>query len=381
MPRTPFPLVPSEDLPHGWAAPAVTAQARSLARELLALSDRSGARRAAAAARRLRQECADAASLPYGEDARASRGNLDNDRFFGVLRVRGDARTVLLGSTAQAYAELLDELAAAGSALERSTLDELGRGLGELVAAVTGEPSSVLPTPRGVSCPRAATDRPLRRWRRGHHLFLVLLQGLAVTTGGLTSALDGPRTGSDRTGTDRARRPVRGYEARGWARLITLLRASSAALSFTGDFAGLDYRTHVRPLMSDPVVPGGMTGLDLRDHACLLDRLRDLGTALVRNPPPDEESARRPALLCEVLTEVYEDHGRVCARFVGEDRTSLIADSGPPAVTALRRMATARLHLLPGPHHDGPAGAGPGERTRPAADGPDDGDAGPEQAR
>ncbi|MFC4112870.1 hypothetical protein [Nonomuraea zeae] len=318
----------------------MSTRVRQASRALLNHDRQAGERELSASARRLRQACRGAEERPFGHDPRASRGNLDNDRFFGVVRVAGDPYTVLLGATAQAYAELLDELGHAGTTLDEPTLGELGLGLAALIAAATGETPAALPMPRRPADPAAATDQPLRRWRRGHHLFMVLLQALAITAGGLTATIR-----SAAASGEEARERLRAQ----WALLTTLLRGSSAALRFTGDFAGIDYITRVRPLMSDPTVPGGMTGLELRDHRFLVRRLRELGAALKSDAAAGEVCAHGSAAFQTVLAEVYAAHGEVCAHFVGADRTSLIAAGGPPAVAVLERLAAARLQLFPEP--------------------------------
>ncbi|WP_059007624.1 hypothetical protein, partial [Streptomyces specialis] len=330
--QAPFRLVPSEELPPGWDPSPAAPELRASARAVLALPAGTDTRAARRAARRLRTVCHRAVVRPFGPDHRASQGNLDNDRFFGVQRVVGDPLTVLTGATAQAYGELLDELDHGGTALETGPLAVLAEGLGSLLAAATGEKPAVLPLPRRAADPARAVAEPLRRWRRGHHVFMAMLQGLAVTAGGLTASL---------------RRPAHEDLAGQWELLITLLDGSSAALRFTGDFAGLDYLSQVRPLMSDPVVPGGMTGLELRDHQQFLTRLKLLGRALAESERPGEAAVRGAARFRGVLARVYTDHGLVCSEFVGADRASLIAAGGPPAVRVLDRLAESRVRLLP----------------------------------
>ncbi|HNH46278.1 MAG TPA: hypothetical protein PKY30_04545 [Myxococcota bacterium] len=169
--------------------------------------------------------------------------------------------------------------------------------------------------------PSAEADA-LSIWRRGHHVFFVLTQGMVMSFALSAEAL--------RSGHWEA--------ARGHLELaIRLMDASGTAMELAACFSAEDYEATVRPSMHPPATRAELSGMMSSDHVALMAELAGLRTQL--------------ALAQDRL---YDRHIHVCERFV--DRApSLKSGGATPAVVVLERLRDRRL----GParlHHPSPAG-------------------------
>ncbi|MCO6704260.1 hypothetical protein KQH42_27940 [Streptomyces sp. CHA1] len=276
---------------------------------------------------------------PVGADPEESPGNRANDEAFAIVRVQGDALHQLRHSTARAYLTLCEEESSTGTALPAEQLRRLHVAFGALFALYSGPVDHRAMAPQ--DSPRPHRPLPphtmgeadaLRRWTRGHHVFMALVQGMVVAFSCMGDRL-------------RADEPE---QARPFLILAgTLMRGSAAALAFTGDFPYSAYSVRVRPTLIPPNAPPDMTGLRWRDHEYLIRVLTELRPVFGELPPLLEAERGQFA---ETLEEAYEAHKTVCSHFVGSDQSSvLMADrTNESAVTTLDRFKRSRRQLVSG---------------------------------
>ncbi len=171
------------------------------------------------------------------------------------------------------------------------------------------------------------TSPAIATWRRGHHAFFVLTQGLVVAFALAAEALRDGRWG----------------RARELLELATaLLDASGAAMKLAGEFSIDDYAEVIRPSMQPPALSVALSGEMSADHAALMRQLADLRTLLESHGERLEPTVTG---LRRALTTLYDRHIHVCESFVAGP--SLLGGSaGPPAVEVLKRIKTARLRHL-----------------------------------
>lgn len=265
-------------------------------------------------------------------DPGESAGNRDNDQAFGIVRVDGDRPALLLRSVLGSYLILLDEVVRSGTRLTTEQWTVLRCGFTALLGHLAGFPVSE-DCPMAQAIPRrddTASADALRRWVRGHRLFMVIVQGLGLAIAELNE------TGSQPA--EQAAVPL------GLA--ITLLRASEEALRFASDFTSAEYYDQVRPTLTPPVAPAGMSGLHWRDHEYLLKQLAMAGSVL-RGLAPELQPMRRQ--FRQSYADVYDAHQLVCARFVGTEATSLLMTpkSKQSAVGVLGQYKRVRLQHIP----------------------------------
>ncbi|MFD0332603.1 hypothetical protein ACFQZ0_02040 [Streptomyces erythrogriseus] len=197
-----------------------------------------------------------------------------------------------------------------------------------------------LPAPLPVpGCPSSGPEPldGLRRWVRGHHVFMVLAQGGTVAVNSLTAAAEAGDEEAAATAAEVASR---------------VMRACRAALQFAGDANPDQYRSEIRPTLMPPVAPPQMSGLRWRDHEALVAALTASGEAW------SWLAERRPDALTDFRTALdatYESHKGVCGNFVGSQSPSLLATSRShrPAVGVIEQFRRLRVGTLPAaPHPD-----------------------------
>ncbi len=265
-----------------------------------------------------------------------SAGNRANDEAFGIVRADGDRGQLLLHSSLHGYELLLDDALAAGTDLGARDWAGLRGGFDRLLEQLGAVP----PGGRGgrrFPPPAGAGERDaLRRWVRGHHVFMVLIQGLVVALNRLLRAPDAAAGGRIDV---RAARPALEVA-------VALMRASRSALQFAGDFSIQDYERIVRPTLTPPHAPPGMSGLRWRDHEHMVHLLSRLGPVLTALPEPLHPLR---AELRRAIEATYDAHALVCSRFVGEQRPSLLMSpaSAQSAVYVLQRFKRNRVRNVP----------------------------------
>ena len=145
----------------------------------------------------------------------------------------------------------------------------------------------------------------LSRWKIGHHLFFIILQGLVLV---LRSIHDGLKNEESQEVIHRLERAT------------SLLWASAVCLRFAGDFESSEYEEIVRPTMEPPLVPEGFSGLLSSDHARMVKELRHIKPLLI--DPPEYLKLSRDRFL-KALDAVYDSHKYVCSKFDGDTAPSL----------------------------------------------------------
>lgn len=277
-----------------------------------------------------------AGTAPVRDDPDESGGNRDNDQSFDIVRVDGEDgehAAILLRTTLGGAVLLLDDAVRSGTDLAAEHWRALRHGFAAMLGHLAGFPApsgeaDPGPGPRRVDgLPRDA----LRRWVRGHRIFMVLIQGLVIAVDELTDAVG-------RAETERA--------AESLDLAVSLMRASEAALRFAGDFTPEEYKDLVRPTLMPPIAPPGLSGLHWRDHEYLVKRLAE-ARQLLAGVDPSLVPLR--AKFREAYAAAYDAHRFVCARFVGEDVGSLLMTpkSKQSAVGVLTQYKRVRLQHIP----------------------------------
>jgi hypothetical protein len=238
------------------------------------------------------------------DDPEESTGNRDNDNAFAIVRVRGDKSRLLANAVLRAYVTLLEERDNGGSALDAIAWRRLHTGFRAMIAYLAARDQ---PEPTGDYAPRPASGgAALQRWIHGHHIFLVLVQGLVITM---------------RCFADNARREQTAATREALRAATEIMWGSEAALRFTGDFPYSEYEKLVRPTLMPPTAPPDMTGLRWRDHEYLIRALAGMRSCFSRLDPRVEPERVR---LLEALNATYDSHKSVCAHFVGVEETSVL---------------------------------------------------------
>lgn len=285
------------------------------------------------------------ALLPHAAAARARRGRRgeapaglslierEYDAYFGVRRDRDDApRAVFHDAVLIAYAQLLDE-SLRGPPPRPIEFGLLCAALEDLLHRSARPGGAPAADAEGALAPAPLTAdvAALRRWRRGHHVFFVLIAGLVITHGALRRCLEA----GDEAG------------ARGGLRLATdLWWAAAAALPFAGDLPPGSYESVIRPSMQPPHTSREFSGLHSADHAVLIRQLRGLRDRMAALP---EALVTQHHSYLRSLRVVYQSHAAVCEHFVGR-QPSLVGrrTHARPAPEVLRTTLQQRTLALAG---------------------------------
>jgi hypothetical protein len=275
--------------------------------------------------------------VPVGEDdPHESEANRSNDRTFGIVRVRGEVIPILVHSTLQGFVALLEEAIAGGANVSAQEWSKLRGAFSLLFHLLRNGTVDDYANPDRLPAPiepPQATEKQhsaLSRWIRGHHMFMVLIQGLVAAFSSLEREVEAGQLGQAKDSLQAA---------------TCLMAGSGAALRFTGDFQYSDYEREVRPTLMPPIAPQGLTGLYWRDHEYLmklLTKMRPLFTSL--------EPSLREQLhsFCHALQKTYNSHKVVCASFVGTVQPSLLMATRieRSAVDTLDHFMRVRLNLV-----------------------------------
>lgn len=285
------------------------------------------------ATRTVRHELAVDHGRPLTADPDESRQNRDNDLAFGIVRTDGAPLPLLVDAALAAYGGVLDIAVRYGAGIGAEDWRDLAGGFDALLgwlAVPDGEPVR-RPAPAIGSATEIPPDDALRRWVRGHHVFMVLAQGGALAAACLRDCA------------------AMGDEARAIAAAcvaVAAMAASRSALRFAGDVTKLQYQSDIRPTLMPPLAPPKMSGLHWRDHEALVTSIGAAhdGFAWLAGSRPDLLAAFKIA-----LDGAYLAHQRVCEHFVGRDAPSLLATarSSRSAVSVLHQLHVLRRDLLP----------------------------------
>lgn len=180
---------------------------------------------------------------------------------------------------------------------------------------------------------------PLKRWKVGHKIFFVHIQGLIIELRRFKAAI---QSGNFAAADQNLRRA--GH----------LMFASAPLMAFTGDFSPAEYAEEVRPTMCPPNTIEGFSGLLSRDHRELVRLFSEL-RPIFMTLPSCLNAARQYFLSGGAA--LYEAHKFVCEKFGGGSQTSLRMNesSEKSSVDVLDIFKINRLRPMEG------------ERARPSA--------------
>ena len=257
-----------------------------------------------------------------------------HDEYCRIRRVEDPHSVyVFTRSVLKAYEELLEDTVAGGSSLTQQQWLALRAAFECLLHLIAGSKSAGQMRPGQPLFDIKRVDTiwcdPLSRWIRGHHVFLVLIQGLIVAMNCFVSA--------------HAENSLE--DSSSALELATLLMdGSSAALHYAGDFPASDYDETVRPTMMPPNVPPGMSGILARDHRHLIKLLQSHRTLFQEIQPGLRKKYQEfvTAFGC-----TYDAHKLVCAHFRGDERPSLLnGNAAESGVELLDDLKSVRLRSL-----------------------------------
>jgi hypothetical protein len=170
----------------------------------------------------------------------------------------------------------------------------------------------------------------LARWKKGHHVFFLFLQGLIMSVHRFERAL-------------KLRNNLKAGKALSTA--TNLMWGSAAALRYAGDFPEKIYDNFVRVSMSPPNVNDGFSGLLSFDHAVLIRQLIQLKETFKQLPPDLKKQHQR---FVWAMSTAYDSHKYVCASFKGGEVKSLrmSESSDKTSVEVLESFKQNRLKLI-----------------------------------
>jgi hypothetical protein len=334
VPAVSFLLLQPEHLPQGrdeFSKPSpLAALCDSIARQHGQSPDSEALAAAREALRQLESSLGDFHSVE--NSPREAPGNRANDLAFHIVRVEGNTLPLLVHSTLQGLVALLDEALTGGTDLEPRQWGKLRWAFSTLFHALAGrweEPAPAPPLKPPLKIEEGERDA-LRRWTRGHYVFMVLVQGLVVVLNGFRRELESANLTGARAALGMA---------------TVLMWGAESALRFTGDFTFNAYEKSVRPTLMPPVAPPGMSGLRWRDHEHLVEVLSSLRPVFLNLDPSLQQQRDE---FHAAMSHAYESHKFVCSSFVGTERTSLLMTerTEKSAVEVLDHFKRVRLHLL-----------------------------------
>lgn len=329
--RTPFVLGCPESLP---ITEQELVKVAATARQVLAyLNSRPRARSLKQYLVTLRELMAQLPLVSEGlmtDDPRESQENRDNDTAFGIERHKGDSVALMINATFDAVIQTGELVERNGTSLDHAQWRDM-MGAVEVILQTIATPRVMPETsvPFHVPKSKIAADcqDPLRRWARGHLLFMVLCQGMSLATHLLIAA---------------ARDEDLELACTQANRLIQLMNISRITLEFATDLTPPQYLNQIRPTLMPPVAPPKMSGINWRDHVVMIRLMRQSTPAwnfIEQSHPQLAERMR------DVLAKVYTAHRGVCEKFVGEENTSLLAkeNATTAAGQVLEGLKSSRL--------------------------------------
>jgi hypothetical protein len=168
-------------------------------------------------------------------------------------------------------------------------------------------------------------DRALLRWKVGHHLFHLQLGAMNTLLAAARELLESASWPELADTFDR---------------LSVLYDGATATMRYAADFSPDVYEQLIRPSMAPPYTSPGFSGTLNREHALMLDQLRELRGQF----KAIERSGSAPGAACDAATRLWRAQSRnrrhhilVCQRFVpnGESLLKAYWQANPlPAATS-----------------------------------------------
>jgi hypothetical protein len=196
------------------------------------------------------------------DDSRESQENRDNDFAFGIERHRGNTVALLVNAVLNAATQTGELVRRSGTSLDHSEWSDMMSGPQVILQAIANARFTSESRVR-FQAPKSKVEEddkdPLRRWVRGHLLFMVLCQGMSLCTNLLISA------GQDKD------LELACAQAN---RLIQLMNISRITLEFATDLSSQQYVSQIRPTLMPPIAPPKMSGINWRDHMVMISSMR-----------------------------------------------------------------------------------------------------------
>jgi hypothetical protein len=253
-----------------------------------------------------------------------------HDTYFRIARVKGEAPQIFIRSLLQANLVFLEETTEGCTILDEQKLQKLDDAFKSVLAYVLGLPKTPLAKVSAWDCSPVSRADPVRRWIRGHHIFVMLTQALILVFQEMDGALADKREIDVLHAIDLA---------------TILMEGSTIALRFAGDFTAIEYRDVVRPSMMPPHAPEGLSGLLSADHRHFIHLLSKFKHGLKEVQVSFED---RYNGFVSAFKAAYDNHKYVCSRFDGSKKPSLLMKVGGDrsAVEELERFKYARMKMF-----------------------------------
>ncbi|MER2472292.1 hypothetical protein [Photorhabdus laumondii] len=332
--RTPFILGCPEDLP---VSEEGLKKARTLANHVLAQLNAAQVWQDTATLiqvlDQLLQQLPSASCGIMTDDPRENQENKDNDEAFNIERHHGECLALLISATLEATVQVCELTEKRGTSLtqeEWSAVTSTVKAILHIIVDPRALPQQHddLPLPAGF-LPEDTAD-PLRRWVRGHLLFMVLCQGMSLSLNlMITAAKD----------NDRELAVAQANKT------IELMNIAQITLKFATDLSKEQYLEQIRPTLMPPIAPPKMSGINWRDHVVMIRIMRQSTDtwSFIEQTHPETVQRMRSA-----LSDIYTAHRGVCEMFVGESTTSLLArkNATVSAGQVLEGLKQSRLKSL-----------------------------------
>nr|QCC21379.1 RenD [Candidatus Endohaliclona renieramycinifaciens]QCC21395.1 RenD [Candidatus Endohaliclona renieramycinifaciens]QCC21411.1 RenD [Candidatus Endohaliclona renieramycinifaciens]QCC21427.1 RenD [Candidatus Endohaliclona renieramycinifaciens] len=271
------------------------------------------------------------------EDPLESLENRANDEAFNIKRVNGNPSYVLTYSTLQSYAGMLEDALDIGTSLSEVEWTKLNLAYISIFDMLRGgitpinsfKFSTIMPKKSRTYNNENERDG-MRRWVCGHYVFMSIVQAMIVALNFFSSEVANDDIQASQLAIDRA---------------ILLMKGSESALKFTGDFSRRSYEQSVRPSLSPPKAPRGMSGVNWRDHEYLIKKVFRKLQPIFLNPPLEVKAKLYDFL--DALKDAYDAHKLVCSFFVGNDKPSLLSKKS--AMNMLESYKQNRVAVLKKP--------------------------------
>ncbi len=267
----------------------------------------------------------------FKDDPNESVQNRDNDKAFNIIRIKGDLLPLIIYSTLNAYVGMLEESITSGTNLTVVEWQKLRYSyilIFRMLLNLPHKDLKLIQIKPAKQVSNETINSGISRWERGHYVFMTIIQGMII-------AFNCFRHEYEITHND----SLASYFMKAAA---SLMWGSEVALKFAGDFSMSSYEAEVRPTLSPPIAPPGMSGLYWRDHEFLIKKILFNLKPILSKPRQNIKEAIDS--FKDALTCAYDAHKFVCTRFVGDKEPSLI--SKKPAGDVLQNYKKNRLHVF-----------------------------------
>ena len=253
-----------------------------------------------------------------------------HDEYFHIERTTaGRSLDILVRSILRSYEELLEDKIEGGTSLSTQQWRQLRASFHSMLRFLSGDLTveTVWVDEEAETIEGVQGCDPLKRWVRGHHVFLILIQSLIASLNCFVNAYKSQERALCAFILD----------------LTTVLfDGCSAALHFAGDFSAVEYKAEVRPTMMPPQALPGMSGVLAQDHEYLVRMLKSQKEFFANLDPSLRD---RYLKFVSAFGNTYEAHKLVCSRFVGDEQPSILrrSEEAEAAVDVLDKVKNIRI--------------------------------------